>query len=179
MPVPQTNGPPSHQSPTPPSTHQQSGAPSEGSYSGPRPCNDDVILGLGSPIDNLKKTAAFIDALWGATLEQSNMQQDDIDRLCAAESDPCLDVTDKHFVKALRIFLSTTNASQATYNAIRSTINECYPNDPFLSFGQMKRRVELVFCLARPEAVSRPKPGRNRPGQAKPNIRLREGFGPA
>src|SRR5258708_2250768 len=88
--------------------------------------------------------AAFIDVLWGATLEQSNMQQDDIDRLRAAESDPCLDVTDKHFVKALCIFLSTTNASQATYNAIRSTINECYPNDPFLSFGQMKCHIEQL-----------------------------------
>src|SRR5216684_2092102 len=147
MPIPQTNGPPSHQSPTPPSTHQQSGAPSEGSYSGPRPCNDDVILGLGSPIDDLKKTAAFIDMLWGATLEQSNMQQDDIDCLRAAESDPHLDVTDKHFVKALHIFLSTTNALQASYNAIHSTINECYPNDPFLSFGQMKCHVEQLSSV--------------------------------
>jgi hypothetical protein len=72
------------------------------------------------------------------------MQQDDIDRLRAAESDPRLNVTDKHFVKALCIFLSTTNASEATYNAIRSTLNECYPDDSFLSFGQMKRRVEQL-----------------------------------
>src|SRR5258708_12888834 len=36
----------------------------------------------------------------------------------------------------------------------------------------------VVFCLARPEAVSRPKPARTRPGQAKPNIWLREGFAP-
>ena len=35
------------------------------------------------------------------------------------------------------------------------------------------------MCMARPEAVSRAKPGQNRPGQAGPNWGLREGFGPA
>ena len=70
------------------------------------------------------------------------MQQEDIDRLRAADPDPRLDVMDKHFVKALRVFLSTTNTSQATYNKIHSSMLVCYPDDPFLSFGQVKRRVE-------------------------------------
>jgi len=72
------------------------------------------------------------------------MNQDDINCLRAAESDPRLDVTDQHFIKSLRIFLSTTNTSQATYDAIRSTLIDCYPDDVFLSFGQMKRRVEQL-----------------------------------
>jgi len=72
------------------------------------------------------------------------MQQEDINRLRAADPDPRLDVTDKHFVKALRAFLSTTNTSESTYNAIRSSLLECYPDDPFLSFGQVKRRVEQL-----------------------------------
>jgi hypothetical protein len=101
-------------------------------------------LGLNSPIDDLKKTTQFIDGLRAATLERSNMQQEDIDRLRAAEPDPRLDVMDKHFIKALRIFLSTTSASQATYNAIRSSMLECYPDDPFLSFWQMRKRVEQL-----------------------------------
>jgi hypothetical protein len=46
---------------------------------GTRPLNDDVMLGLNSPIDDLKKTAQFIHALQGARLEQSNMEQEDID----------------------------------------------------------------------------------------------------
>jgi hypothetical protein len=99
---------------------------------------------MNSSIDELKKTVQFIQALRCATLEQSNMQQDDIERLRAAEPDPRLDITNIHFVKALRIFLSTTNASQATYDAIRSTMINCYPDDPFLSFRQMKRRVEQL-----------------------------------
>jgi hypothetical protein len=68
---------------------------------GPNSLNNDIDLGLNSLIDELKKTACFIDALQGATLEQSNMLQEDIDCLHAAEPDHCLDVTDKHFVKAL------------------------------------------------------------------------------
>jgi hypothetical protein len=101
---------------------------------------------MNSPIDELKKTARFINALQNATLEQSNMRQEDIDRLRAAEPDPHLgsDITDRHFVKALRAFLSTTNASQATYDTFRSGMIECYPDDPFLSFRQVKRRVEQL-----------------------------------
>ncbi len=52
------------------------------------PLNDDIVLGLNSPIDELKKTSQFICALRDATLEQSNMQQEDINRLRAADPDP-------------------------------------------------------------------------------------------
>lgn len=104
----------------------------------------DDDMGLSSPINELKKTAQFISALRGATLEQSNMQQNDIDRLRAADADPRLDIMDRHFIKALRVFLSTTNTSQATYNSIRSSLVECYPDDPFLSYYQVRRRVEQL-----------------------------------
>jgi hypothetical protein len=105
---------------------------------------DEINLGLNSPINELKKTSQFIIALQGATLEQSDMLQEDIDCLCAAEPDLRLDLTDKHFVKALRIFLSTTNTPRTTYDAIRSSMVDCYPDDPFLSFRQIKRRVEQL-----------------------------------
>jgi hypothetical protein len=140
--VSQTFDPPDHRSPTPPGTRQHE--PLEGISTGPRPRIDDLALGLNSPIDELKKTAHFIDALRGATLEQSNMQPEDIERLRAAEPDPRLDVMDNHFVKALNLFLSTTNASRTTYDNIRSGMMRCYPDDPFLSFWQVKRRVEQL-----------------------------------
>ena len=101
-------------------------------------------LGLNSSIDDLKKTARFIDTLRGATLEQSNMRPEDIECLCAADPDPRLDVMDEHFVKALHLFLSTTNASRTTYDKIRTSMLRCYPNDPFLSFWQVKQRVEQL-----------------------------------
>jgi hypothetical protein len=72
------------------------------------------------------------------------MRQDDIDRLRAADRDPHIDIEDKHFIKSLRGFLSSTGASQATYNDWRDLLLDCYPDDPFLSFDQMKRRVEQL-----------------------------------
>jgi len=50
----------------------------------------------------------------------------------------------QHFIKALWCFLSTTNASQATYNGFRDACQACYPGDPFLSFDQMKHKVEMI-----------------------------------
>ncbi|KAF8224560.1 hypothetical protein L208DRAFT_1062834, partial [Tricholoma matsutake] len=95
-------------------------------------------------IDELKMMAEFIKALKGATLEQGNMQPEDIEHLCAADLTPVVDVTDKHFVKALKTFFSTTNSSQATYNNIHSAMLECYPDDPFLSYDQMRQCVEQL-----------------------------------
>ena len=126
-----------------PSPHQEE--PSEAISTGPRLLDDDMtVAGLNSPIDELKKTARFIDALRGASLEQSNMRPQDIERLRTADPDPRLDIMDSHFIKALRVFLSTTNASQATFDAIRSSLMQCYPDDPFLSFHQVRRRVEQL-----------------------------------
>jgi len=132
-----------HQPESPP-PHQQELSDASNIPTGPRQLGNDTTLGLNSPIDELKKTAHFIKALQSATLEESNMQQEDIDRLRAAELEPRIDMTDKHFVKALSIFLSMTNTSQTTYNAICTALFWCYLGDPFLSFGQMKQRIKKL-----------------------------------
>ena len=51
---------------------------------------------------------------------------------------------DQHFVKAMKVFLATTNASEATYEGVRAAVMECYPEDPFLSYKQVRRRVESI-----------------------------------
>ena len=102
------------------------------------------MLGLNSLIDKIKKTAKFIHGIQGATLEHSNMQQDNIDQLHAANLDPCLDIGDKHFVKSLQGFLLLTNASQSTYNNWCDLLLNCYPDDPFLSFDQMKQHIQQL-----------------------------------
>ena len=142
MSLPQSCDPSEYQSlpPVPPCQEEQSDAiPTD-----PGPLNDILALGLDSPIYDLKKTAQFICTLQGATLEKSNMQQEDINCLCATDPDPRIDITDKHFEKALCAFLLTTNASQSTYNALCFLMIECYPEDPFLSFGQMRWHVEQL-----------------------------------
>lgn len=62
--------------------------------------HDEPVLSLDLPIDELKTMAQFIQSLKGATLEGSNMCQDNIEHLCAAEPEPLLDVMDKNFVKS-------------------------------------------------------------------------------
>lgn len=153
LPPPPPLSPPERASPPPPlipperaspPPHRQQPEPHDDVPTGPSPLENDTLLGLDSPIDELKKTAQFICGLRGATLEKSNMQQDNIDRLRAADPDSSFDIEDKHFVKSLRGFLSSTNAPQATYNDWRDLLLECYPDDPFLSLDQMKRRVEQL-----------------------------------
>jgi hypothetical protein len=141
LPPPPPLSPPERASPPP---HRQQPEPHDDVPTGPSPLENDTLLGLDSPIDELKKTAQFICGLRGATLEKSNMQQDNIDRLRAADPDSSFDIEDKHFVKSLRGFLSSTNAPQATYNDWRDLLLECYPDDPFLSLDQMKRCVEQL-----------------------------------
>lgn len=63
-------------------------------------------LRQNSPIDKLQKITHFIYALRDAILELSNMQREDINHLCAADLDPCLNVTDIHFIKALHVLTS-------------------------------------------------------------------------
>jgi hypothetical protein len=104
----------------------------------------EPIQGLNSPIDELRTTMQFIEVLRSATLDSSNMRPEDVERLHAAEPDPLRDAHDKHFVKAFKTFLSTTNSSQATYHNVRSSMLECYPDDPFLSYDQIKRCIEQL-----------------------------------
>jgi hypothetical protein len=72
---------------------------------------------------------------------------EDIDRL----RDPLISVLeildDKHFVKAMKVFLATTNDSdsEAMYEDFRAAVMECHPEDPFLSYKQFRRRVESII----------------------------------
>jgi hypothetical protein len=72
------------------------------------------------------------------------MREGDIERLREAPSHYPDEVSDKHFLKALRTFIATTNASEKTYNDVRAASQACYPDDPFLSFDQVKRKLEML-----------------------------------
>lgn len=106
--------------------------------------DEDTTPGLDAKIDDLRITAEFIEALQTATLENSNMQKEDIQCLRDAPSELPEGVDDRHFLKALRCFLTTMSASEETYNGFRAASQECYPDDPFLSFAQIKHQVEMI-----------------------------------
>ncbi|KAF8234295.1 hypothetical protein L208DRAFT_1040487, partial [Tricholoma matsutake] len=99
---------------------------------------------LDAHIDELRITAQFIEGLQTATLENSNMHEEDIQRLRDPPSNFPEEITDRHFLKALRMFILTTNASEATYNGVWAASQACYPDDPFLSFDQVKHKLEML-----------------------------------
>jgi len=72
------------------------------------------------------------------------MDERDIQRLRDAPHEFPFDVEDADFLFVLRAFLSVTNASQETYNSFRAAALARHPDNPFLSFDQMKRRVEQI-----------------------------------
>jgi hypothetical protein len=100
--------------------------------------------GLNAHIDELRVTAQFIDGLRTATLDNSNMREEDIQWLRDLPSDFPKEITDRHFLKVLRTFISTMNASEATYNGVCMACQTCYLDDPFLSFNQVKRKLEML-----------------------------------
>jgi len=99
---------------------------------------------VNSNIEDLRSTAAFISAIKAATLEESNMHEKDLERLRNAPPDPPLDVHDQYFLFAMRTFYAVTTASRDTYDSIRAAALACYPDNPFLSFDQVKRRIEQI-----------------------------------
>ena len=52
---------------------------------------------------------------------------------------------DPQLCLSLRIYLSlTAHSSEATYNAVRSNIKECYPESTMLSFDQVQTRLKAI-----------------------------------
>ncbi|KAG6878843.1 hypothetical protein C0992_007238 [Termitomyces sp. T32_za158] len=103
-----------------------------------------VTLELNSNLNDLRIAAQFIEGLQTATLEKSNMSVEDIEHLREAPSSSFDGINDQHFLKALRTFLATTNASERTYDDVRAAHQDCYSNDPYLSYYQVQRRVKLI-----------------------------------
>jgi Transposase family tnp2 len=106
--------------------------------------NDEPTIGLGSGIGEINNTARFIESLKTAALDESNMQSEDIQRLRDAPSTFPFDVHDDDFVFALEAFLAVSNASQQTFNTFRSAAMKRHRDSPFLSYDQIKRRVEQI-----------------------------------
>jgi hypothetical protein len=110
--------------------------------------DEAVTAGLDSEISELRLTAEFIELLRSARLEDSNMDPDSIERLRNPPTTIPDEFNDKHFVKALKAFLAAGNASEATYNSFRASIMECYPDDPFLSYDQVRRRIQTLTGIS-------------------------------
>ena len=104
----------------------------------------DEFFGLESNIDDIEKTARFIELLKNATLEDSNMDPEAISRIRHASPEFPFNVDDPDFLFALRSFFACNNASQDTYNSFRAAAIARHPDDDFLSYDQVKHRIEQI-----------------------------------
>ena len=99
----------------------------------------------GIYIPALRITMNNIQALKNATLDESGMAPDDVNRLRDPQPASCgLDMSDIHFIKSLRHFIYSTDTSRDHYETIRKVNMAAYPDDEFLSFDQAKRTLKKL-----------------------------------
>ncbi|KAJ7233689.1 hypothetical protein C8J57DRAFT_1090332 [Mycena rebaudengoi] len=94
-----------------------------------------------SIIPDIRNIQQFIRALEGATLDDSGLDLETIDRL-RNPIQSCVDIRDdKDFRLSLKIFLADTYASEKTYEATRAAIHEHSPEVGMLSHYQIKKQI--------------------------------------
>ncbi|KIM71213.1 hypothetical protein PILCRDRAFT_55084, partial [Piloderma croceum F 1598] len=93
-------------------------------------------------LDDIKTTTEFIRALKTASLDDEAMRLDSecLKRLRTPPQES-IDISSPDLRLALDIYLAVGNASQETYNAVRTAILRCYPESELFSYDQIKSRV--------------------------------------
>ncbi|KAL6301922.1 hypothetical protein BKA93DRAFT_861789 [Sparassis latifolia] len=91
-------------------------------------------------IEEIKIAEEFIRLLKQASLETSGLDANTIHRLHHPIEAP-LDIDNPDLLLSIEIFLSVTNASQATYTAVRGAIFHRYPENTILTFDQVKSKI--------------------------------------
>jgi hypothetical protein len=95
--------------------------------------DDEPATGIYIP--SLLVTTKNIQKLKDATLEQTGMGSEDLDRLRnAGAAHYTLDMLDTHLVKVLRHFIYSTDTSCHHYETIQKIDMVAYPGNNFLSF---------------------------------------------
>jgi hypothetical protein len=90
----------------------------------------------------MKLSYQFIDALKAASLDDDELDDEDIYCLHHPPTEP-LDVEDNlDFRLSLDLFLSLTNSSQESYTKVRAAILRRHPEDPILSYDQIRRWIK-------------------------------------
>jgi hypothetical protein len=101
-------------------------------------------FGLESKIEDIETMVRFIELLKDAKLDGSKMDTEDIARLRCASSEFPSNAFDPNFLFALRSFFACNNASQETYNRFCAAALARHPEDEFLSYHQVRRRIEQI-----------------------------------
>lgn len=90
--------------------------------------------------DELKISLAFYRALQDANLENGDLDEDEVNRL----RNPVQhvdEIDDKDVLLSLKLFLSTTRASNQVYADVRTSMQEVYPEHEILSLDKIKKKI--------------------------------------
>ena len=93
-------------------------------------------------VDSLKTSLAFQRALEGASLDNGDLGVDDVYRLRHPVQNEINLLDDPDLLLSLRLFLSTTSASDQVYNDVRSDMLERHPEDNILSLASIKKKIQ-------------------------------------
>ncbi len=119
------------------------------SLSQPEQPSTDADVESGEPpaapshINSIKVTQDFIKEICAVTLDNGNMDDNLIDRLCNPHEQPA-DISDPNIRFSLALFLAITNASKETYKLCHDAILHCYPESGVLSYHSVKKLVAEI-----------------------------------
>ncbi|KAI0325002.1 hypothetical protein GY45DRAFT_1438715 [Cubamyces sp. BRFM 1775] len=94
-------------------------------------------------LDDMKNTLEFIRLLQTATLEDSNLPQEVIDRIRNPPNEPLM-IDDADLLLSIELYLAVSNASQETYNAVRDAIHRRVPDIRIATLYKVKKAVEEI-----------------------------------
>ena len=89
---------------------------------------------------DLRTALEFVDALKAASLDDGDLDEEVLHRLRQPLAEPA-DASDPDFRLSLDLFLSTTTASEDTYNKSRAGILRRHPDDEVLSYTRIKSKI--------------------------------------
>jgi hypothetical protein len=91
-------------------------------------------------LTDLQMSLEFINALKAATLDNGGLDEDTLQRLRQPPTEPA-DPGDPDFRLSLDLFLSTSNASEETYNSTRAAVLRRHLDDDILSYARIKSKI--------------------------------------
>jgi hypothetical protein len=92
-------------------------------------------------VDELKSSLDFIHALQNASLDDGGLSEEALRRL-RNPPQHILEIDDPVELLSLRHFLGTSNASQHTYANVQKVHNDTFPEQPMLSYAQVRNKLE-------------------------------------
>ncbi|KAF9495139.1 hypothetical protein BDN71DRAFT_1448025 [Pleurotus eryngii] len=94
-------------------------------------------------IEHLCLTQQYISLIKATTLENGGLDPSTIEQLRNTPEGP-VDISEPDTWLSIDLFLATTNASEATYNAVRTAISACFPDTNVLSHHLVKKLVSQL-----------------------------------